>query len=127
MTIIEAINDTARSLSNLSKVLVAVAEKTEGVPAVQAVTVDAKEEPKKETKKTEAKETPTEPKKEETVTLEMVRSVLAEKSQAGLTDKVKSLLESFGAAKLSAVKSEDYAKLMAAAKEIGRASCRERV
>ena len=50
MTIIEAINDTARSLSNLSKVLVAVAEKTEGVPAVQAVTVDAKEEPKKETK-----------------------------------------------------------------------------
>ena len=48
----------------------------------------------------------------------MVRSVLAEKSQAGLTDKVKSLLESFGAAKLSAVKSEDYAKLMAAAKEL---------
>lgn len=118
MTIIEAINDTARSLSNLSKVLVAVVEKTEGVPAVQAVTVDAKEEPKKATKKTEAKETPTEPKKEETVTLEMVRSVLAEKSQAGLTDKVKSLLESFGAAKLSAVKSEDYAKLMAAAKEL---------
>lgn len=115
MTIIEAINDTARSLSNLSKVLVAVAEKTEGVPAV---TVDAKEEPKKATKKTEVKETPTEPKKEGTVTLEMVRSVLAEKSQAGLTDKVKSLLESFGAAKLSAVKSEDYAKLMAAAKEL---------
>ena len=89
-----------------------------GVLLHRHITVDAKEEPKKETKKTEAKETPTEPKKEETVTLEMVRSVLAEKSQAGLTDKVKSLLESFGAAKLSAVKSEDYAKLMAAAKEL---------
>ena len=47
MTIIEAINDTARSLTNLSKVLVAVAEKTEGVPVAQAVSV----EPKKESKK----------------------------------------------------------------------------
>lgn len=118
MTIIEAINDTARSLTNLSKVLVAVAEKTEGVPAVQAVTVDAKEEPKKATKKTEAKETPIEPKKEETVTLEMVRSVLAEKSQAGFTDKVKALLESFGANKLSDVKEENYAALLEKAKEL---------
>ena len=48
----------------------------------------------------------------------MVRSVLAEKSQAGLTDKVKSLLDSFGAVKLSAVRPEDYAKLMVAAKEL---------
>lgn len=118
MTIIEAINDIARSLTNLSKVLVAVAEKAEGVPAVQAVTVDSKEESKKAAKNTEAKETCTESKKEEVVTLEMVRSALAEKSQAGLTDKVKSLLESFGAAKLSAVKPEDYAKLMTAAKEL---------
>lgn len=113
MTIIEAINDTARSLTNLSKVLVAVAEKTEGVPAVQAVSV----EPKKESKKDAKKET-AETKQDEVVTLEMVRSVLAEKSQAGLTDKVKSLLDSFGAVKLSAVRLEDYAKLMAAAKEL---------
>lgn len=80
--------------------------------------MNAKEEPKKVTKKTEVKETPTEPKKEGTVTLEMVRSVLAEKSQAGLTDKVKSLLESFGAAKLSAVKLKYYAGLMTAEKEL---------
>lgn len=113
MTIIEAINDTARALTNLSKVMVAVAEQTEGVPVAQAVTVEAKKEPKKDAKK-EAVET----KQDEVVTLEMVRSVLAEKSQAGLTDKVKSLLDSFGAAKLSAVKPENYAKLMAAAKEL---------
>lgn len=59
-----------------------------------------------------------ETKQDEVVTLEMVRSVLAEKSQAGLTDKVKSLLDSFGAVKLSAVRPEDYAKLMVAAKEL---------
>lgn len=118
MTIIEAINDTARALTNLSKVMVAVADQTEGVPATKAVNVEA-EEPKKETKKQKQLFDPTPKKKEEeVVTMEMVRSVLAEKSQAGLTDKVKSLLESFGAAKLSAVKPEDYAKLMAAAKEL---------
>ena len=55
MTIIEAINDTARSLTNLSKVLVAVAEKTEEVPAVQAVSVEPKKESKKDAKKETAK------------------------------------------------------------------------
>lgn len=113
MTIIEAINDTARALTNLSKVMVAVAEQTEGVPVAQAVSVEPKKESKKDVKKAIA-----ETKQDEVVTLEMVRSVLAEKSQAGLTDKVKSLLDSFGAAKLSAVRPEDYAKLMAAAKEL---------
>ena len=52
------------------------------------------------------------------VTIEQIRAVLAEKSQAGLTVKVKSLLESFNANKLSAVKPEDYEKLLAAAKEL---------
>jgi hypothetical protein len=52
------------------------------------------------------------------VTIEQVRAVLAEKSQAGLTSKVKSLLESFGANKLSAVAAEDYEKLLAAAKDL---------
>ena len=113
MTIIDAINDTARALTNLSKVMVAVAEQTEGVPATQALSTDAKE-----AKKGKADSEAESKKQEEVVTLEMVRSVLAEKSQAGLTDKVKSLLDSFGATKLSAVKPEDYAKLMAAAKEL---------
>lgn len=52
------------------------------------------------------------------VTIEQVRAVLAEKSQAGLTSKVKELLESFGANKLSAVAAEDYEKLLAVAKDL---------
>lgn len=107
MTIIDAINDTAKALTNLSKVLVAVAEQTEGIPAKEAVSIPAKKEEKK-----------TEPKEEVTVTIEQVRAVLAEKSQAGLTAEVKSLLESFDANKLSAVKAEDYAAVLAAAKEL---------
>ena len=52
------------------------------------------------------------------VTIEDVRAVLAEKSQSGLTTKVKELLESFGACKLSAVKEADYGKLLEAAKKL---------
>lgn len=107
MTIIDAINDTAKALTNLSKVLVAVAEQTEGIPAKEAVNIPAKKEEKKAASKEET-----------TVTVEMIRGVLAEKSQAGLTAEVKTLLESFGANKLSAVKAEDYAALFAAAKKM---------
>ena len=52
------------------------------------------------------------------VTIEQVRAVMAEKSQAGLTAQVKALLETFGASKLSAVNPEDYEALLEAAKEI---------
>lgn len=52
------------------------------------------------------------------VTIEDVRAVLAEKSQSGLTTKVKELLESFGVCKLSAVKEADYGKLLEAAKKL---------
>ena len=61
----------------------------------------------------------TEPTNEKSkVTIEQVRAVLAEKSQEGLTDKVKALLESFGANKLSDVKEENYAALLEKAKEL---------
>lgn len=113
MTVVEAINDTAKALANLSKVLVAVEEQTKGMSVAQAATVEVEKEPAKK------QEAPSKEKQEEqVVTLEQVRAVLAEKSQSGLTDKVKSLLESFGANKLSAVNPEDYADLMAAAKEM---------
>ena len=52
------------------------------------------------------------------VTIEEIRSVLAEKSQEGLTDKVKALLESFGANKLSDVKEENYPALLEKAIEL---------
>ncbi len=117
MTPIEAINNMAKAYQDLAVVLMAVADKTIGVPVAQAMTVDADkpvEEPKKEAAPTAAKVK--EP--EEVITIEQVRAVLAEKSQAGFTAQVKALLESFDANKLSAVKPEDYKDLMAAAQDI---------
>jgi len=49
----------------------------------------------------------------ETITLEQVRAVLADKSQAGFTDEVRGLLEKHGAAKLSQIDPANYAALMA--------------
>ena len=123
MTPIEAINNVAKAYQDLAVVLLAVADKTIGVPVAQAMTVDAtdtsSEESKKEAPKA-AKAKAEKPAKEpeEVITIEQVRAVLAEKSQNGFTAQVKALLESFDANKLSAVKPEDYKDLMAAAQDI---------
>ena len=52
------------------------------------------------------------------ITIEQVRAVLAEKSQAGLTAQVKDLLTSFGSVKLSGIDPAKYEDLMEAAKEL---------
>ena len=52
------------------------------------------------------------------VTVEDVRAVLAEKSQDGLTAKVRELLQSFDAAKLSAVDPSRLPELLEAAKAL---------
>lgn len=119
MTTIDAINNVAKAYEDLAKVLIAVAEKTKGIPVNQVMDVDADEAPKK--KETEADEKPAKEEaaqKEKSVTLEQVRAVLAEKSQAGLTPKVKELLDKFGAKKLSEVQPKDYEALMLAAAEL---------
>lgn len=51
--------------------------------------------------------------KEQLITLEQVRSVLAEKSHDGKTDAVRELLQKYGAAKLSAVDPKHYKALLA--------------
>lgn len=51
--------------------------------------------------------------KEQPITLEQVRSVLAEKSHDGKTDAVRELLQKYGAAKLSAVAPKHYKALLA--------------
>ena len=51
-------------------------------------------------------------------TIEQVRAVLAEKSQAGLTAQVKDLLTSFGSVKLSGIDPARYGELIEAAKEL---------
>jgi hypothetical protein len=55
------------------------------------------------------------------IKLEDVRTVLAEISRSGKTAQMKELLSQFGASKLSDVKPEDYADLLAAAKEVKNA------
>lgn len=52
-------------------------------------------------------------------TIEDVRAVLLEKRRAGYTDAIKALLARYNANKLTEVKAESYASLLAAAKEIG--------
>jgi hypothetical protein len=52
------------------------------------------------------------PPKEPAVTLEQVRSVLAEKSHDGKTEAVRELLQKYGAPKLSAVDPKHYPALL---------------
>jgi hypothetical protein len=61
---------------------------------------------------------PEPPKKEPVVTIEQIRAVLAEKSQSGKTAAVRELLIRFGAPKLSEIKSERFAELLDAAREL---------
>jgi len=53
------------------------------------------------------------------LTLEQVRAVLAEKSRAGHTAKVRELLEKHGASKLSEIDPKEYAALLAEAEVLG--------
>lgn len=53
------------------------------------------------------------------ITLETVRAVLAEKSRAGHTAKVRELLEKHGAKKLSEINPAEYPALLAEAEVLG--------
>ena len=55
---------------------------------------------------------------ESPVTIPQIRAVLAEKSQAGLTEKVRGLIQSYGVKKLSEISPEKYSEVLAAAKAL---------
>ena len=125
MTHLSSINVLASDIAKLSQTLTALAAEMESA-LTQENAAEVAPAPKQSAKKakqaeatgeTSSSETSTEATKNP-VTIEQVRAVMAEKSQAGLTAQVKALLESFGAAKLSAVNPEDYEALLEAAKEI---------
>lgn len=82
---------------------------------------ETKEEPKKKPKP--KSEFQSEPLAEEKcdITLETVRAVCAEKSRAGFTAEVKTIITKYGADKLSAVKPEDYAAVLAEVEVLGNA------
>lgn len=61
---------------------------------------------------------PTEP----VLTLETVRAVLADKSRAGFTAQIRSLLQKYGADKLSGVDPGNYKALLADAEELNNAT-----
>lgn len=58
------------------------------------------------------------PQPEKATTLEEVRAALAEKTRSGLTAQVRSLLQKYGAKRLSEVKPESYKALLAEAEAL---------
>ena len=59
------------------------------------------------------------PIKEEKLTLESVRAILAEKSRSGYTDEIRALLEKHGANKLSEIDPKKYKTLVEEVKVLG--------
>ena len=64
------------------------------------------------TQKVEKQESVAEVQQENPATLEGIRALMAQKTQEGKSKEIKELLQKYGAAKLSAVKPEDYPALM---------------
>ena len=62
--------------------------------------------------KAEKQESVEEAQQESPATLEGIRALMAQKTQEGKSKEIKELLQKYGAAKLSAVKPEDYPALM---------------
>lgn len=62
--------------------------------------------------------TPTAMPAEPPLSLEAVRAVLAEKSRTGFTTQIRTLLEKYGADRLSAVEPANYKALLADVKEL---------
>ena len=62
--------------------------------------------------KAEKQESVAEVQQESPATLEGIRALMAQKTQEGKSKEIKELLQKYGAAKLSAVKPEDYLALM---------------
>ncbi len=84
-----------------------VAEGLRGLAKAEGSTKDAAVKTQKAEKQDAA-----EPQQEQPATLEGIRALMAQKTQEGKSKEVKELLQKFGAAKLSAVKPEDYPALM---------------
>jgi len=96
----EALLRIADNLKELSKIVVMMAEEMTSVNS------------------TKQEETKPDIKKEEQITIEQVRAVLAEKSQSGKQLEVKALILKFGANKLTDVDPSHYKALLMEAGEL---------
>ena len=85
-----------------------IPERTQAMPEKEAAEA-------KEKSATKASSSVSSKKTEPPVTLPQIRAVLAEKSQAGLTEKVRELIQSYDVKKLSEINPEKYPEVLAAA------------
>ena len=89
-----------------------VAEGLRGLAKAEVGTKDkAVNEQKQDTVKAQ-KQDAVQEQQENPATLEGIRALMAQKTQEGKSKEIKELLQKYGAAKLSAVKPEDYPALM---------------
>lgn len=87
-----------------------VAEGLRGLAKAEGGSKTAEKTQKAQPSSTEKAQTETQ--QEEPATLEGIRALMAQKTQEGKSKEIKELLQKYGAAKLSAVKPEDYPALM---------------
>lgn len=98
LRIAEGFSIVAEGLRGLAKAEGGMNEKT-----VKAQKQDATKAQPEKTEKAQ---------QENPATLEGIRALMAEKTQEGKSKEIKELLQKYGAAKLSAVKPEDYPALL---------------
>ena len=100
--------------SELLKIAEGFSIVAEGLRGLAKAEGGTKEKAVKEQKQDTAKAQPekAEAQQESPATLECIRALMAQKTQEGKSKEIKELLQKYGAAKLSAVKPEDYPALM---------------
>lgn len=114
MSKVKLLIDVISDMRSLANSLEAVADAMAGngpadtAESTEIVVTEKKAEPKK-----------TEPPKQKKVTLEEVRAVLAEKSQAGFTAGVREIIQKYGGSKLSEIEPEHFANILKDAEALG--------
>ena len=96
--------------SELMKIAEGFSIVAEGLRGLAKAEGGTKEKAVKEQKQAQPEKA--EAQQESPATLEGIRALMAQKTQEGKSKEIKELLQKYGAAKLSAVKPEDYPALM---------------
>ena len=89
-----------------------VAEGLRGLAKAEGGTKDKAVKEQKQDAVKAQKQDAVQEQQESPATLEGIRALMAQKTQEGKSKEIKELLQKYGAAKLSAVKPEDYPALM---------------
>lgn len=121
----------SKDVTKVAKAMIDVADSMEALVSCirdcgaslmeNAGTVQEKADPPKKAPKEKASKEEAVPEEEpaKVWTLEEVRMILADKSRAGYTEEVRTLISKYGADRLSDIKPADFTALMAEAEVIG--------